>query len=254
MEKKNILIALMLVSSLALSTGCKNESKSFIGDATVAPESINPNEEIVVLTDFEEAVQAKASSTEALNNLSDVKAEREEAVKERGEYEAALDGETSAIITSAIVASIANMDQKISGLDAQVDLSERLVVAKRQILNTILERLTENEKAEIGEADAEYQMAYNESEERRVRMEMTYEAQVEAVKNQTDLIEKLDISIKVLSGELEDLEATGQADSNRAVNLRSDIAKLHEQMTASAKQRTLLVAIRDSLAEDIRSL
>ncbi len=256
MEKKHIIIALMMLSSLALNTGCKNESKSYMGEVTVAPDSLGSVDE-VVLTDFEEAVQAKASSIKALDALAEVKSEKSAALRERDELDAALDGETNAIITSSIVSSIVTLDQKISGLDEQIDLSERLVVAKRQILNTILARLTEAEKAELGEADVEYQMAYNNdkvAEERRLRMEITYDAQVEAVENQTAQIEQLDISIKVFSEELEGLEATGQGDSSRAQDLRSDLAKFHERMTVAAKQRTLLVAIRDSIASEIRSL
>ncbi len=230
MGKKYIKGALIIILSLALNIGCESELEPRVKDD-------------IVISEGEELVRA-------LQRFTKTRDERVQALAERRSLQEVLDNESDTVISNEILSKVAVLDQKISDLDKQVDLNKRLVISKEAVLNKESgDFLSEEEKLTLAEVKGQ---GFNNIEyDFRNRLTIIYEAQVEAVNNQEEVLLKLRVEKGLKSDQL---KAMTEINSKEAEILKAKILKLDIEIKQVVRQQTLLVIIKDSLAEEIQNL
>lgn len=263
MEKKHLVMVWVMMFSMGLNAGCKNESKSFTArDVKVALGSIDRGDDVETLTELEEARFAKTSFQEALDQLAEVKRKEIDAQERRIKLQSVLEDGSDSLVDGDVIIELSTVDSEISALEKEVELSQKLAIAKREILNKELEDLTEVEKAKIGEAGEDFQMAYNTDagkarqnmEELKIRLEISYEAQKEIVGNQSREVETLNNKLKFKFIEIDTLISQGQGQSDRVKALGIEISEIQQEKEAAVDDLILLTANQENLAESLRNL
>lgn len=257
MEKKHVLLALVMIMSLGLNTGCKNESKRLVEpEAKVQPESISPDS--MELSALEKAKLAKAASKKSLDELAKaIKAERE-AKANRDKIQEALAVENDVIIHEELSQSLWLANAEIAGLEKEVELNNRIVTDKRALLDKELENLTIAELAEVGEADVDLQVAFNQDpdqvrkqlDEMKVRLEIAYEAQKVIVENQQAAIDALNKDLKIKAERIE-LAGDPALDAGVLKALSEDFLATESRRHAAMQQLSTMIALQENLAAAI---
>lgn len=255
MKTQKTLLIVGMAMTLSMATGCKNSSKSapIVSPDTVAGPAIT-QEVTQEQTKLEIAVQLKESADLAYNGLTEAQNALKAAKDYRDDVAEARAQEGSAVVRERLSIQVEASIIQVQDLEKNVELATDLLVARRKLLNEALKEISAEERAKLGEAEAEYQMSYNESEA-RARAEMAMEIAREQTKTAEAKVQELNERLKIAEEELARIEsAAGQIPQEFIELERRNIANLIKDIDDANKMLAINMANEDNEAKRSRNL
>lgn len=248
MKTQKTLIIVGMSMAMALATGCKNESLSAADRVKNSPEPafVARDASAQKVVTLEEATKLKENADAAKAKLMESQKTLKEAIKSRDEIKAARDAEGNSVVKEILSSQVDASIIEVQAMEKNVEMAFDLLVAERKILTTAIEGMSEADKAKIGEAEFEFQTAYEE----KARLEMALEAQRESTKRAAKQVMKLNERLQIAKENLAKLEtAAGQIPQQIIDTERNNVNILEEDVKEADENLTIQMAEQDNLAE-----
>jgi hypothetical protein len=246
MRTQKTLILVGLAMSLSLATGCKNSSKS----APEAPATVNPaitQEVSPEATKLEIAAQLKQKASEALDGLTESKKALKEAKEYRDDLIQARNAEGESIVKEILSTQVDGSLKEVQALEKNVEMATNLLIAERKLLNEALKDLSAEDQAKLGEAEAEFQMDFN---EKKARLEMSLDAARELTRTSEAKVQELNERLKISEEQLVKLESgSGTIPQQIIETERRNLSTLLKDLGDAEQRLAVNIAMEDQLVK-----
>ncbi len=247
MKKKQLITALIMMFAVGAATGCKNSSKSSLEPEVVVGPSIK---ESTKSEELKAAVQAKVKLQDAVSDSEALASAIEASKVDRDEAEAVYNTESNLEVVKAALERVEVIDSEIESLEKQMQLSVRVVEARKRLMVKAMENLTEDEVSELGAVDTEA-IASPEVEDVLAGVETRYEALQEIISTQRTRVNEITEQITVKSDRLEELDGESLRSTVEAEKLEVEIESLERAKNAAEGQIKLMGLVKDSMSFEL---
>lgn len=246
MKKRHAILSLVMLFAATMNTACNdNETKR----VDVANQAVD-----VQPTELEAVMQAKSNLEESEEASIRARAALDDERDQRNDIQSAMSTETNNIMLSAMTSNFRESNAIVGGLEKEVILRESAVADKRAILNMALAKLTDEERAVLGDAAANAvsgDMVITEKDLAISRNTVGYEAAGARVDQLTVKIETATYSIEKMEEEIE-WAVEGGMDREIAEGTYSEkIAMMRTQIGEDQKEILILQSIEEMALDNI---
>jgi len=253
MKTQKTLILLSLAMSLSVAPGCKNSSKSTPFDGEVTQE--------IEITKSQVAVGLKAEADAAMVTLKESQEDLKKAKQFRDDIKIERDQESNAIDKEILSVQVEGSIKEVQTLEKNVKMARDLVVMKRKNLNQSLKEISAVDQALLGEADAEFQMDFNNRigvdqkmnlNEKKAVMEMSLDAARELTKSSEAKVQELNERLSISEEQLKRLgsapEPVVELESRNIRTLMKDIDDANKILAVNMAHEDMLVRLFNDMS------